>query len=413
MSGVRCARGMLAAALAFGALAGWSVSTSAATGAVQFGTPQNDEVFGISVDGAGNTYAVGSTAGSLLGPSQGGDDAYIIKRSSAGAILWARQFGTTQDDTAYGVAAQPDGTVYVAGVTQFPNPSNDSYGWIGKFSADGTPQWRRQIGRTGASRANGVVVDDDGNAVVVGYTPGPGGDLTAFAIKYNPSGTPIWQKAIGASGSAAATSIAIGAGGQIHVAGYIGSAGISFDDDDASKDAFLLTYAAVDGAVLWQRRPSTSAYDVAFGVAADASGNVYLAGDTYGSLAGANAGDRDVFLIKYDENGTIVWGRQFGSPEYDDVWAVSADGAGNTYIVGETTGSPFAANAGDADGWVASFSAAGAPLWARQIGTAGYDAVEAVTVSGGTVCVAGTTEGSLFATNLGDGDAFFAAALTQ
>lgn len=393
MSGTRGRRGVLAGALARVSLAGSSAGALAA-GAVQYGTSQWEDGYGVAVDGAGNIYTVGSTGGSLAGPSQGPDDAFIIKRSSTGGILWARQFGTAKDDTAYAVAALTDGTSYVVGETYDQQAPFDRYGWIARYSASGDQQWRRQIGTISAG-ANAVAVDSAGGAVVVGNS-----DSAAVIIKYQPDGTPVWQKTI-KGGYAGATSVAIGANGSVHVAGYIQQSSPDV------YDAFLVTYAAADGSLLWQRRPSTPADDFAYAVTTDGLGNVYLAGDTKGSLAAVSSGDTDAFVIKYDQNGNILWGRQFGTPQYDDVWGIRSDAAGN-YIVGETEGSLFATNAGHADGWSLALSATGSRLWARQFGTPNYDAVEAVALFGSNVYLSGTTDGPLIGMSNGAYDAFLA-----
>ena len=62
-----------------------------------------------------------------------------------------------------------------------------------------------------------------------------------------------------------------------------------------------------------------SNYYVAYGVATDSSGNVYVAGYTSGGLDGTNAGSNDLFVVKYNSSGTKQWTKQLGSssPDYD------------------------------------------------------------------------------------------------
>ena len=69
-------------------------------------------------------------------------------------------------------------------------------------------------------------------------------------------------------------------------------------------DIFLLKYDS-SGSQRWIKQIGTSAHDDGKGVAVDSSGNVYVTGWTYGALAGSNAGETDIFLLKYDTNGNL------------------------------------------------------------------------------------------------------------
>lgn len=105
----------------------------------------------------------------------------------------------------------------------------------------------------------------------------------------------------------------------------------------------------------WIDQFGTSDTERSHSVSADGLGNVYISGRTKGGLGGPNAGGNDVFLSKYDASGTLEWTRQFGTSESDYGYEVSADGLGNVYISGQTRGSLGGPNAGDFDAFVAKF----------------------------------------------------------
>ena len=65
--------------------------------------------------------------------------------------------------------------------------------------------------------------------------------------------------------------------------------------------------------VLWTEQLGTSSDDESRGVSADGLGNVYMTGYTQGNLGGTNAGDKDAFLSKYDDDGTLLWTQQLGT----------------------------------------------------------------------------------------------------
>jgi hypothetical protein len=87
----------------------------------------------------------------------------------------------------------------------------------------------------------------------------------------------------------------------------------------------------------------TTAIDASYGVAADRLGNVYMSGATTGDLEFGSPPDgrgyQDAFVTMFDADGTFQWTRQLGTVLTDASLGVSADGLGNVYISGETFGS--------------------------------------------------------------------------
>jgi hypothetical protein len=94
-------------------------------------------------------------------------------------------------------------------------------------------------------------------------------------------------------------------------------------------DRATLTCYSNAGAALW----STS-IDGASGekVQSDAAGNAYLAGETYISLDGPNQGAGDVYLRKYSPTGTLLWGRQFGTPDNDWPAGLAVTPGGSAHV---------------------------------------------------------------------------------
>lgn len=156
----------------------------------------------------------------------------------------------------------------------------------------------------------------------------------------------------------------------------------------------------------WSRQFGTDTTDEATAVAVDGSHNVFVGGNTWGSLFGPNAGASDGFLRKYDYQGAVLWTTQFGTPKYDEVYDVTTDGSGGAYVVGYT-GPLSRPAAHDTDAYVRRYDASGGLLWAKTFGTQADDSAWGVAVDrSGNAYVAGQTAGSLFAANAGDADVF-------
>jgi Beta-propeller repeat len=380
----------------------------------QAGTTASEKGTDVAADSAGNVSIAGFTRGSLGGPNAGSADAFVTRYDSAGRLLWTRQIGTSRHDQADGVAADSAGNTYVTGVTDGSlggTSAGDGDVFLAKYDASGRLLWTRQIGTAAFEWGNDVEVDGAGNAYIVGHTRGglggpSAGGFDVFLVKYDAAGRLLWTRQIGTGAWDVGEGVAVDNAGNAYITGSTeGSLG---GPNAGDKDVFLAKYDA-SGALLWTRQTGTAAVDVGFGVALDSAGNAYVAGYTFGSLGGPNAGAGDVLLAKYDASGTNLWIHQTGSAAIDQATGVAVDSAGNAYISGRTMGSLGGPIAGFADALVAKYDASGTMLWTRQFGTRSIDEGFAVAVdSAGNAYITGRTSGSLGGPSAGDADYFLA-----
>jgi hypothetical protein len=167
-----------------------------------------------------------------------------------------------------------------------------------------------------------------------------------------------------------------------------------------------------------------TSFDEVRGAAVDSTGNIFITGQTQGALGGPNGGLRDIFLVKYDVDGNYQWTEQLGtgvvgvnSPAGADVAkGIAVDRFGDIYVAGDTDGSLGETNAGGQDAFVAKFSAAGSLLWIKQLatGTGIFDSSNdeyayAITIDDqDRPVLAGYTYGDLAELNGGGADTFVA-----
>lgn len=135
------------------------------------------------------------------------------------------------------------------------------------------------------------------------------------------------------------------------------------------------------------------------------SSGVYVVGQTDGDLHQRNLGGTDAYLRKHDRNGTLLWGRQFGTTGHEGAAAVAVDSADNAYVVGGTNGS-LAGSQGASDVFIRKYSPSGGVLWTRQFGTSSVDSADDIAVSSSGVYVVGYTQGTLTRPVSGSVDAF-------
>ncbi len=384
------------------------------------GTPADDYGQGIALDASGNIYISGYTAGSLFGTNAGNNDAFIAKYDSSGNRQWGQQFGTTGDDLAMRIAVDSAGNAYVTGYTtgNLGGTNAGNYDiFIAKYDTSGTQQWVKQLGTSGEDYAIGIALDASGNAYITGYTTGNlGGQTNAggediFIAKYDSSGNNQWVKLLGTSANDEAWGIAVDASGNVYITGNT-SGNLGGQTNAGGEDAFIAKYDS-SGNQLWLKLLGTTATDWANNVCVDVSGNVYITGGTIGNLGGVLAGTTDIFIAKYDASGNNQWVKQLGaSGSGENPWDIRADASGNLYVVGTEIGNLGGqTNAGGEDIFIAKFDSSGNNQWVKLLGTSAFDegAAMAALDALGNVYIAGETQGNLDGqTNAGGWDAFMA-----
>ena len=255
-----------------------------------------------------------------------------------------------------------------------------------------TAQWIKQQGTGGIS--NGVSSDAFQNTYATGMVSDPGlfDNITipchasdVFVAKYEPTGGLVWAKTAGGPLLDQGYDIATDASGNSYVVGAIQTNGIyptvTFDaitlTGHGDYDWFIAKYDA-NGSVVWAKNAGGPAGDMAYGVALDNSGGIYVTGFFSGTMTVdgvtvTSAGLFDIFVAKYDSDGTLVWLKRAGGTGADIAHGIVVDSAGNIAIVGEFQNSAsFDSNSivalGLGDAFIAKYDSNGNNLWAHRGG---------------------------------------------
>lgn len=199
----------------------------------------------------------------------------------------------------------------------------------------------QQLGSAGDDEAHATGLDAAMNLYVAGRTNSSLGDATnaggwdGFVLKLAPEGDVLWWRQLGSSGDEAVKSMAVTASGDVYIAGATSG---NLDGTSAGADDIFIAKYNTTGDRLWTRQIGTSAADVAYGIDVAVDGTVYVAGATEGELSSGAAGGSDLFVARFDGDGTLRWMRQLGSTENDVAYGLDVDAAGTAYIVGGTEG---------------------------------------------------------------------------
>ena len=338
---------------------------------------------------------------------------------------WAKGSTGNNNDNAYGVATDPSGNVFIAGyfissTITFGSFSLTNAGsqdiYLVKYDASGNVLWAKSAGGTGFDDAFSVATDLSGNVFITGMFSSPsinfdtvsltnlsGADM--YLAKYDANGNALWAVNTGGSGYQSGQSVATDIAGDIYVAGIFVSPTISFGSTTFNNaglhDMFLAKYKS-NGALVWARSAGGTDQDLAASVTTDVSGNVYVTGNfesptlSFGSVTITKRDTCEMFIVKYNTNGTALWARNAGTTNADDINCVVTDPRGNVYVTGNfsshtmTFGGTSINNSGSDDWYILKFNTGGNLLWAKsEGGTNNDDAFSIATDADGNVYVAG------------------------
>jgi hypothetical protein len=271
--------------------------------------------------------------------------------------------------------------------------------------------WAKRAGAGGifSDQGNGVAVDSAGNSYVTGFfmnsatfAPGEANETTLTAVgsedlfvaKYSSSGSLLWVKQAGGT-LVEGKGIAVDSSGNSYVTGFyfLGSATFGPGETNqttlshlGSQDVFIAKYDS-NGMLVWAKAARGTSGEEAFGIAVDSSGNSYMTGFFLGSTTfGQGEANEttltstsiDIFVAKYNSNGTLVWAKSAGGTAVDQGSGIGVDSSGNSYVTGEFAGTitfgPGEANqtmltsTGNSDVFIAKYDSNGALLWAKRGG---------------------------------------------
>ena len=245
----------------------------------------------VAVAADGSVYVAGITA-------DGGGDAVLLKFNPAGTLLWVRQWGGTQSDSAGAVATHSDGSVYIAGRSTSFGPSSAGV-FVLKFDSAGTLVWQRLWDDAAGFEA--MTVTQDGSVYAASSRLRPDSNFSQFdvmVLKLTPAGTLAWARTYGAGEVVDARGgMAAAADGSIYTAGAIQAAkgGI------VGINALVLKIGS-DGSLLFGKECCTKGGDTGDGIAVAPDGSVLLAGTS----TTLGVGFQDAFVARMQATGKKV-----------------------------------------------------------------------------------------------------------
>ena len=249
------------------------------------GTLVWDRLLGSGTYDAAFSLAKTNDGGYVITGYKNWSDVYLIKTDASGLMEWEKTYGGTGDDWGKCVIQTLDGGYAISGWTESYSTTAQAY--IVRTSADGTLLWENHFGN-GTSYAYGLVEMPDGGFVLSGHTDGMGHGLMDFyAVRTDASGTLVWEKAYG--GSANDTGFSV-----FRVNGGLVFGGETFSFDPTYSKIFIVA-TDDDGNMLWSADAGLANVSVSGSVAIHNPDGSFLA---IGNTNTYNSGIDDLFAMR-------------------------------------------------------------------------------------------------------------------
>lgn len=234
------------------------------------------------------------------------------------------------------------------------------------LSEIGASEWAWTYGGVLDDEGDCIIETGDGDFVVAGTTKLFGDDAPdLWVVKLDSAGNVIWERRYGGAGYESEASVLETTAGDYLVTGVTGSFGAGDGDLWALK-------LNTGGEVLWQYRYGGPDLEDNASVHEAPGGTGYVLAAKTESFG---AGDRgDLWVLGLLPNGLVSWQKRLGKVGGGEVPSCVVQSAGGTAIAGYT----YSFGAGNGDFWVVSLDLSGGVSWEKAYGGADVDWATAI-----------------------------------
>jgi hypothetical protein len=283
--------------------------------------------------------------GSTRSMGYGKRDVYLVKTDSLGAIIWSRTYGGTQDDE--GCSVRRSGTGYIICGTTSSSGAGYSDLYLIRTDSIGSVIWTKTFGGVGGESGS-AVREISGGYIAVGSTGSFGeGYSSVYLVRCSAAGDSLWAVALGGSKADFGRSIEAAQDGGFVIVGSTASFGVGYSD-------VYLIKTDTSGSPLWEKTYGGTKDDLGYSLYLSRDGGYIITGTTesFGALS------IDIYAIKTDFLGNVIWSDNYGGAKSDYGRLVFQDQSRDYMIVGYT----YSISAGGSDIYVAKLKGDATPV---------------------------------------------------
>ena len=302
-----------------------------------------------------------SKSGDLdVSENAGYDDFWMIKLDGNGSILWEYSFGYAGSDVPYSVIQTNDNGYLVSGVLDVTasNGQGDRVSssqrrhaggdyWVIKLNANGIKEWSNYYGGSFTDTAYDAIQTEDNGYIIVGSSDSNDVDVANnkgsydfWVIKISNTGDLVWEKSFGGSEIDEARAISNTADGNYLVVGDTRSANIDVSQNRGAADLWMIKINS-EGSLIWEKTLGGTSFDVGRSVSKTQDNGFLIAGSSRSSDGdlSSNKGQNDALILKINSSGDLEWQKTIGGSEVDFFYGAAELTDGSVVAIGDTNSS--------------------------------------------------------------------------
>jgi|TARA_B110000908_G_scaffold66438_1_gene80465 hypothetical protein len=390
-------------------------SSGEITAIKNYGGSKNDVANAVVKTLDGGAVVLGYTQsinGNITDKTTENFDFWVLKLDAESNIQWSKTFGGTNDDRGNDIIQTNDGGYAVLGYsTSSDQDVSENAGsqdfWMIKLNANGSISWSKTFGYTGADFGTTLLQTADNSYLITGVLDvtasggqgnsqrHAGGDI--WAIKLSENGELQWSKYFGGSFTDTPFGVVETEDHNFIIAGSSDSGDVDISNNNGSYDFWVLKIAS-NGSLLWERSFGGSEIDEGRAITTTNDGNFIIVGDTRSADKDVsnNNGAADVWIIKMNTDGNLIWEKTIGGTSFDVARSVSKTQDGGFIISGSSRSLDNSfTNQGQNDALLLKIDSEGNGVWKQTIGGAEIDFFyDSVQLNDASIIAVGETNSS-------------------
>ncbi|MGC9043066.1 MAG: hypothetical protein ACP5KG_04340 [Myxococcota bacterium] len=282
----------------------------------------------------------------------GNTDFLINKADPYGNTIWQKILGGDKDDFAVSVVENGDGDYLIGGYS-------NSFGaggydiWLVLFDATGNIKWQRSYGGANDDRLFAIRAVPDGYIISGTYNASCSTCSAIWVFKIDKNGEFIWQKQFGSTNDSGAFNLDISTNGEILIAGAINTG------CQICYDAIFMRLAQDGSKIVGKQVGSSDNIERGYAISSTIDDGAILSGEIPVTGNGL-----DVFLMKFDKAGNVIWQRTYGGPDNQRPYQLIRTPNNNFMLLAET----MFYGAGQYDCFLLKADSYGNVIWQKTYG---------------------------------------------